>query len=303
MSGSDDTGEIRLSRDETKSLDKYYTKSKVSHYCLQQLKSLLKAKGYIFNDLIFIEPSAGSGVFLDNIESNRVVGFDIEPERDDIIRADFLGSENKLGWSAKNIVVGNPPFGKKGRTAIDFINHSLALSNIVCFILPIQFRKWSTQKHIKQGARLIYDEDLPDSSFTFLGRDYELRCCFQIWINGNTEGFEKEIDLRLLSPPPTKHKDFELFQYNCTEQAEKFFDYNWHFAVLRQGWGDFNKIYTKQDKDGMSRKKQWIFFKASSDIVLRNLKSIDFNKVAELNTTIKGFGKADIISYCNNMYQ
>lgn len=303
MPTNNNEGEILLSRKVSKSLDKYYTKSKTAHYCLQQIKILLKAKGYIFNEMMFIEPSAGSGVFLDYIESNRAVGFDIEPTRSDVIRGDFLGSGNKLKWSDKNIIVGNPPFGKKGSTAIQFINKSLFLSNIVCFILPIQFRKWSTQKHIKQGARLIYDEDLPDNSFTFLGRDYELRCCFQIWIDGNKESFKDDKDLRLLSPPPTKHKDFDLFQYNCTDKAERFFDYNWDFAVLRQGWGDFNTIYTKQDKDSMSRKKQWIFFKAKNDTILSNLKSIDFNKVAELNSSVKGFGKADIVNHYSGCYQ
>ena len=85
--------------------------------------------------------------------------------------------------------------------------------------------------------------------------------------------------------------------------AEKYFDYDWDFCVLRQGYGDFNEKFTKDDTVNLSRKKQWIFFKANSEDVLSNLSSMDFNKLSELNTSTKGFGKYDVIKQYKKDYE
>lgn len=90
-----------------------------------------------------------------------------------------------------------------------------------------------------------------------------------------------------------------MWQYNRTKESEKYFDYNWDFAVLRQGYGDYNRLYT--DKSTMDRKKQYIFFKTKDDITLSKLKSIDFNKLSLKNTTTPGFGKADVVEEYKNI--
>ncbi|WP_416322347.1 hypothetical protein [Mycoplasmopsis felis] len=38
-----------------------------------------------------------------------------------------------------NLVIINPPFGKKANLAINFLNKSLIFSDIVCMILPNTF--------------------------------------------------------------------------------------------------------------------------------------------------------------------
>lgn len=279
-----------------KDLDKYYTKEETARYCIQTIKRVLKKADYSIPDLFFIEPSAGSGSFLKVLKRSYSIGFDIAPTAPGIMKADFLNDDVRIQKDKNNIIVGNPPFGKKASLAIDFINKSFDYSDVVCFIVPIQFKKWSVQKQIQQGARLVYERDLDSNSFQLGESDYELRCCLQIWVSLEAEGFEEFKDLRIKEAPETAHDDFEMYQYNCTEQAKKFFDYEWDFAVLRQGWGDFNKRYTKNEVNNLDHKKQWIFFKAKSKKAYRRLKKMDFERIANLNTAVKGFGKADVVS-------
>lgn len=79
------------------------------------------------------------------------------------------------------------------------------------------------------------------------------------------------------------------------------FEKEWDFAVLRQGWGDFNPIVL-DDYNQLSKKKQWMFFKSDNKNIIKKLKNIDYNNLAEKNTSVRGFGKADIIAEYNSLY-
>jgi len=269
-----------------KDLDKYYTKDDIALLCLGLFLPLID------QNAMLVEPSAGNGSFLRAAQEagRKIAGFDILPEGAGIVELDFLNQDIREHLDIKDVAfLGNPPFGKKGATAIAFINKCLDLSGTVGFILPIQFRKWSAQSKIQKGASLIMDADLPDDSFTIEGKPYSIRSSFQVW----SRNHPLCKDLRLDRAPPTSHPDFEMWQYNRTKQAERFFDYNWDFAVPRQGFYDYSvKVYKKEDCD---RKKQWIFFKANTPEALERLNQIDFAELSKLNSGIPGFGKADVI--------
>ncbi len=275
-----------------KELDKYYTKDNIAEMCVNEM---VKALPFDLNDFLFIEPSAGSGAFVDAIKAKNlsIKGFDILPTRSDVIENDFLNGNliDLLDTEEKNkkrITIGNPPFGRKSSLAIDFLNKSLEHSDYVCFIIPNQFEKWSVQSKINSKAKLIANIVLPEDSFILLDKTIKLRCVFQIWTLN--EGFK---DLRIQGKPDIKHPDFLLYQYNRTVEAEKFFDYDWDFAVPRQGYNDYNfKAYSKDECD---MKKQWIFFKALNKDSLNILLSIDFEKLSKNNLGIPGFGKADVV--------
>ena len=278
---------------ERENLDKYYTKSSVAKFCYDAYVNFLSSK--IVGNVLFVEPSAGSGSFLNLIEYTKL-GFDIAPENSNIVKLDFLKDSIKKYIKSKNVfIIGNPPFGSKSKLAIDFLNTSLKYSKYVGFIVPIQFRKYGVQRNIKQNARLVLDIDLDDDSFTFAESDYNVSCCFQIWTTDKIG-----TDLRIINQPDVEHSDFKLFQYNATVQAEKYFDYDWDFAVLRQGYGDFSEKYYKTDK--LDKKKQWIFFKAKNKKILDRLMKLDFVKLSEKNTKTKGFGKQDVIKEYVEIY-
>ncbi|WP_081077526.1 hypothetical protein [Burkholderia cepacia] len=279
-------------------LDKYYTKQSVANKCYQVMKRFMLDSGKDMSRCLFIEPSAGSGVFLNAIEESKK-GFDIAPTRQsahNIIKNDFLRGNllDLLSEKEKRqqlAFIGNPPFGNKSSLAIEFLNRSLGYTNIVGFIVPIQFRKWSVQSRVNKNAILALDIDLEENAFEFLGKDYKLRCCFQVWIlDSFAQGVE---DLRIQSKPAIKHPDFEMYQFNRTELARKYFDYEWDFAVPRQGFTDYTfKAYSKAE---CNPKQQWIFFKAKNKKVLARLLKLDFTKLSKKNIGTPGFGKADVI--------
>ena len=62
------------------------------------------------------------------------------PEDERIIEQDFLEYTNS---STNLITIGNPPFGSRSKLAIDFFNKAATMSNVIAFIVPVSFMKWS----------------------------------------------------------------------------------------------------------------------------------------------------------------
>lgn len=279
-------------------LDQYYTNKDIALYCFNLFNQITKKQ---FD--LYLEPSAGSGSFSD-LDKN-FLAFDLSPfpNKTNILKADFLSldvspytKQNKIG------TIGNPPFGKKGNLAIQFLNKSLLFSEYVGFILPLQFCKWSVQSKINPNAKLIFEEKLPENSFhTPEGKNYKIRCVFQIWTLKEFESFENLKDLRLKNKPQTEHPDFKLYQYNRTEEALKFFDYEWDFAVYRQGFLDYNKKFF--NKNECNPKQQYIFIKAKNEEILNKLLNIDFHSLSLKNSNTPGFGKADLIQEYIKKYE
>ncbi len=73
----------------------------------------------------------------------------------------------------------------------------------------------------------------------------------------------------------------------------KVFDNDFDFAVPRQGYYDYNRKET--DKNKCEKNIQWILFKANNNEILQRLKNIDFVKLSKKNTSVFGFGKADVV--------
>lgn len=182
-------------------IDKYYTKSDVVKKCI---KIIIDKLDVCYND-ICIEPSAGNGSFINDINSicKNGIFYDIEPESESIIQQDYLTLEiSKFEEETKNIhVIGNPPFGRQSSLAIKFIKKSATFCDSISFILPKSFKKESLQKHFPKNFHLIYQEDLPNDSFTINDDSYNVPCVFQVWI-------KKEVDRMI--PEKLKPKGFKF---------------------------------------------------------------------------------------------
>lgn len=282
-----------MNKNKAKELDKYYTNNDVAKYCYDIFKQFCSE--HISTEYLTIEPSAGGGAFYNAIEGSKL-GFDLLPECDGVHEMNFItGDLGAYIGDDPVVFLGNPPFGKKGDLAIEFINKCFLYGNIVGFILPVQFRKYSAQKRIDSRARLVMDIDLDAESFNIVGESYSIRSSFQIW----TLGIDLP-DLRQRDKPQTSTELFNLYQYNRTDEALKYFDYEWDFAVHRQGFYDYNTFY--YNKDDMDRKRQYVFIKASTDEILENLKKIDFEALSKKNAGTPGFGKADIIQEYKRLF-
>lgn len=275
-------------------LDKFYTKPHVAKECL----NFLYDRFSIIKTMTFIEPSAGNGSFSSLIEN--CIALDIKPEAPNIKEQDFFTFTPEPG---DYVTFGNPPFGKRSKMAIDFFNHAATYSKIIAFIVPVSFMKWGVQKELASGWHLYDYFYLKENSFTDKNKDFSVRCVFQIWTK---EDCGK--NYRLLKSPPISHSDFSLWQYNATPQAFNYIDEDWDYAVYRQGYKDYTKIFTKEDYDDvynmMLGNIQFFFIKPKNETAKHFiLEDADFTALAERNTATPGFGKADFVSYYTEYLQ
>jgi len=174
-------------------LDQFYTNVDVVEKCLE---------GISFDDYdIVLEPSAGSGSFLNLLPKDKRQGLDLEPAHDEVIKQDFF--DFVPDSSKKYYVVGNPPFGKNSSLAVKFFNKSAKFADKIAFIIPRTFRKEEFQNKLDLNFHLVREELLPEESFhTPMGEAYKVPCVFQIWEKRNTKREKVEV-LRT-------HEDFEF---------------------------------------------------------------------------------------------
>lgn len=163
-----------------KDKDQFYTNKKLAEHYVNICYDFFDSFNININDYVFIEPSAGNGVFLDFLPDN-TLAFDIEPTDSRVIKQDFLD------WTPdkdkKYIVIGNPPFGLRGQKALQFINKSFEFADFVCFILPPLFNsdgKGSPKKRINQ--KLIFSEDITTNNYLYPDNTpISINTIFQIW--------------------------------------------------------------------------------------------------------------------------
>lgn len=273
--------------------DKFYTKREVARDCYNLLKNKLELTG----DELFLEPTAGDGAFLDNLKNFEA--YDILPEDPRIIKMDIFDFNSGVKGL---ITIGNPPFGKRSRLAVKVFNKCSEFSDVIGFILPVSFMKYGVQKRLNKEFKLVDFYFLKENSFLVKEKEYSINCVFQIWVKENSK-YDKFNNLRLLESPPISHKDFKIWQYNATPEAFSTVDEDWEIAVLRQGYGDYNKIYYPNQKDEVKelmsgkKKKQFFFIKPLNDLAKEIIYKMDFNNLAARNTSTPGFGKGDFVSY------
>lgn len=269
--------------------------------------------GVAVEALFFIEPSAGTGAFYNLLPPQRRLGMDIEPKCEGVIAQDFFkvsgGYRNPLLQTAprdmsgygdariqtapnETAIIGNPPFGKRGKLAIAFFNHAAYLADTVAFIVPVNFRKWTVHKQLDSSMRFISKLALPREAFQLgNGKPYAVNTEFQIWTRGEANAYP---DMRLHQPLPTSHPDFQMWQYNNTSAARKVFRNAFDFAVPCQGWQDYSRKET--DEKRCERNKQWILLKAKNPNVLARLRCINYEHLAqECATAVPGFRKGDLV--------
>lgn len=154
-------------------LDRFYTPENTVIKCL----SLLDLTQY---DCI-IEPSAGTGNFSKHL--GKCFSFDIAPEEENIIQADWLKLDKKqFDKYSKILICGNPPFGEQSNLAIAFFNESAKIADTIAFILPLSFKKDSIQNRLSLNFELKSELILDNCSFLLKNnQNIVVPCVFQIW--------------------------------------------------------------------------------------------------------------------------
>ena len=274
--------------------DQFYTKPKVAEHCYEIFQKVTKDIGVNLDNYTFIEPSAGCGCFFQLLPKNRRIGIDIDPKK-------LFGVENKgiiksdyLKWYPKNknkkyVVVGNPPFGLRGKLALDFINKSYQYADMVAFILPQLFNsdgKGVAGKRVI-GYKLAYNKPLPSNSFMYPdGTNIEINTIFQVWTKINTNKIKKKrpkfcnsfINIYSLSdgglPGNTRNKDMigkcDVYLPSTTFSGMKAYT-SFYDLPHQRGYG----VVIKKDKRKIERilkNHNWekaAFFSTNSALNLR----------------------------------
>jgi predicted RNA methylase len=260
-----------------KELDQWYTNQDVADWCVNKANEL----GVFKDNTLIIEPSAGTGAFVSSIKrivGSNILAYDIDPKQDWIFKSDWF-SVNITTNKENTVVIGNPPYGKKGKLAGQFINHSFSMADTVAFIVPKTLStSWTAQKNIDSRAKLVYEEELPEKAFIFMDKEVSVPSVFQVWKIGS--------DGNRLDKPETEHIDLDIRIYNKMPTAKKWLTWNWDIAVKRNSKkGEFIERGEVAGED-----THWILIKGPLDY----LRKIDWSKLND-NKMTAGIGKADVI--------
>lgn len=173
-------------------LDKYYTPVSVVKAVLKVVEKEIMPLDKFSR---IIEPSAGDGAFL-KLLPKTAVGYDIAPEYEGIIQGDYLKQD--IPYMKDSIVIGNPPFGRSGMLAKEFIKKSMEHSDYVAFVIPGDNYK---RKSSIKGVKLFKTYMLPEVKYSGV----PLKCCFNIYCKG-----EEEIK---------KIKDVDIYEFGRTKDT------------------------------------------------------------------------------------
>ena len=273
--------------------DQFYTKPYVAEACFTYFKQEARQAGLLADSLFFIEPSAGEGSFYDILPPERRTGIDIEPKHAGIIKGDFLTWTYRPFFYRRQetVVIGNPPFGKRSRLAVEFFNRAAEIADTLAFVLPVTFRKYRIHRSLNGEFAWIGSYPLErDAFYTGKQENYEVNTEFQIWTRLPFVGK----DMRLTTSPPIKHSDFLLHQYNNTKEALLVFDERFAFAVPAQGYQDYHRRETIAGT--CEKNKQWMLFDSDDEEVVDRLWQMDYAKMAyDCGTIVPGFRKNDVV--------
>lgn len=251
-------------------LDKFYTKDNIAIQCISKI-DLSKYE-------IAIDPCCGGGAFYSNINIPKL-GIDLEPNIENVIQHDFLtwNYSNINIDRSKVIVISNPPFGKQGSLAMNFIKRATEFSDTIAFILPLSFSKNSVKNRIPIDYHLTYEEILPENSFLLDESDYVVKCVFQVWER-------KNYSRKLIETVKESG-----FKYTNQEEAD--------FSVRRVGF------YAGKASTDVSKSKQSHYFIKVEDISKLNyiIENINKQKWTELTVGPKSISKNELNPIINKL--
>ena len=196
--------------------DKYYTSPELAEYCVKKTEEIIGKE----NITEYLEPSAGSGVFLDYLDKP-YFAYDIEPEDDRIVKQDYLSLE--LDYKKGRCVIGNPPFGEKNILSMKFFKHSLKFSDYIAFILPISQLNNNQQMF---EFDLIHSEDLGKKLYS----NIEIHCCLNI--------FKRP---EILHTKPFRYKFEDITFKECRKSRNQFLPKDFNYDIGFCSWGSILK--------------------------------------------------------------
>ena len=247
--------------------DKFYTKQFIADYCSNIVLSKYGT------DVKYIEPTAGNGAFM-NVLPN-IVGYDLIPERDDILQKDVFENDN---FDTNTIVVGNPPFGTNASLAQAIFNHIASFKvKAICFIVPKTFKKESMHNKLNLNYHIVFEQDIIDNAFTVDGKDKHVPCVFQIW--------EYKAKKRKIKEPGK----CKYIEFTNKENAD---------IAIRRAGGKAGQLL-----EGLNHSKESTYFiKILNPLVLKAIKLIDLSCV-DNTARVRSISKNELCNEINRVME
>ncbi len=184
-------------------LDQYFTDPQLAAYCCVLLHNCLNNFPYD-NGIVFIEPSAGKGSFVDAVinefPNSYITAMDLNPKHKLVYQCDFF--EYNFVAHDHNlpiVVIGNPPFGHCCNLAIKFFNHAAQFADVIAFIVPRSFRKPSMRNQLDLHFHKICDYDLGrDGYIDQNGKKYNKS--YNIWQVWHRKNYLRTVEFCIDNP-------------------------------------------------------------------------------------------------------
>ena len=171
---------------ETVDLDRFFTRPEVAEDCYRHLLEYMRKEHANDREYLFVDPSAGDGVFYDMLPASQRMGVELVPGRPEFHCGDYLEWQPPRK-SEPIAVVGNPPFGYRAWLALAFVNHSAVFADYIGMILPMAFQSdgKGSPKFRVRGAELVDTMYLPQDAFvTDSGQPVQINALWQVWRRG-----------------------------------------------------------------------------------------------------------------------
>ena len=256
--------------------EQYFTPNDVARQCVDRLDALYPLSSF---DLI-VEPSAGDGSFA-ALLPNSAIALDIDPQSDDIVRADFLT------WQApeshRALVIGNPPFGARAKMAMEFIAAAARFADVLAFILPMSFNKYTFRDRVPREFHLVDSVDIP-GRYLVGGDETMVNTVFQIW--------ERRDILRERTVATTNHPDLVMKHAHLsrtTDMEREALRRDFDFAIAQVGAN-----FAPKDVDIVTKGSHW-FVRGTVPGVRQVFERLDFSGLERMNTAHTSLSKRDII--------
>jgi len=255
----------------------YFTSPEVARQCIDIFSRSFPLDSF---ELI-VEPSAGDGTFLSLLPEGKRIGLDIAPQSAGVVKADFLQwAPPSMGRIA---TIGNPPFGARASLAVKFIEHAATFSDVIAFILPMSFNKYTFTNRVPLNFHLVDSMNISDT-FSLAGQAMPVNTVFQIW--------QKRDDLRTKEIGIRTHPDFEMRHAHMSrvtpQQLRELRGYD--FAIAQVG-----NNFAPRDPSTIVKGSYW-FIRARAPKVKERFELLDFTFLDGMNLAHKSLSKADIIA-------
>ena len=219
MAKSVSEAKVKLGNRRVTGKEQFYTPPETAKEIFDVLKTLVPD----LKKHPFLEPAGGTGSFITAAQEagiKEVESWDIEPHHPLVKLGSFLDQHLSLKGA---ITVTNPPFGRCNSLSIPFFNHSAKYSDLIVFIVPRSWRKWSVQNKLDRRFHLIRDDDLDINYVDENGEQAyaknNLRTCIQYWKRSDTaiRPLYGVTDMKVIIKCKFDEADVSLtcFGYNC----------------------------------------------------------------------------------------